>query len=161
MVRRILPLVVDNTYRGHIIGLWLLIPILIAKTGIALGAIFNGREAAQSADGIPLDTYGSAGAQAVVALFAVWGISQLVFSVLGGLVLVRYRALIPLLYGLLVVEHIARKWMLMVKPIERTGTTSGFTINLVLLGLMLLGLGLSLWNREGGAGEVMTLPSRR
>ncbi len=144
MLERILPAQIDNTYRGHRLALWLLIPVVVMKTGIALGTIFNGRNAAQSADGIPLDTFGPTAVQAVVALFAIWGLSQLVFSVLGILALVRYRALIPLMFTLLLLEHLARKLILLVKPIVRTGTPPGTYINLALLAVMIIGLILSL-----------------
>jgi hypothetical protein len=39
-----------------------------------------GYSAAKSADGIPLDTFTPAGAQAVVSLFAVWGLAQVVIG---------------------------------------------------------------------------------
>jgi hypothetical protein len=83
----------------------------------------------------------------VVALFAIWGLSQLVFSVLDVLALTRYRAMIPSLFVLLLVEHLARKWILFVKPIARTGTPPGPYINLALVVLMIVGLALSLWRR--------------
>ena len=106
------------------------------KTAIALGAIFNGRGAAGSADGIPLDTFGAAGADAVLSLFAIWGLSQLVFSVIGVLTLVRYRALVPFMFALLLLEHLARRWIQLVRPIVRTGLSPGMYINLALLALM-------------------------
>ena len=65
----------------------------------------------------------------------------------GILALVRYRALIPFLFVLLLLEHLARKWILLVQPIVRTGTPPGAYINLVLLALMMVGLALSLWRR--------------
>jgi hypothetical protein len=148
MLNHILPQSIDNTYRGHPIAFWLFILVVVVKTGIALGTIFNGRNAAQSADGIPLDSFGADGAQAVVALFAIWGLSQLVFSVLGVLTLTRYRAMIPFMFGLLLLEHLVRKWILLVKPIARTGTPPGFYINLGLLVVMIAGLALSLWSRS-------------
>jgi hypothetical protein len=77
MWRRLLPQRIDNDYRGRRLALWILLVLLFLRTGIALGTIFNGRAAAQTADGIPLDTFGAAGAQAVLALFAMWGIAQL------------------------------------------------------------------------------------
>lgn len=147
MLDQILPRPIDNTYRGHPLAVWLLVPVVLMKTGIALSTIFNGRAAAQSADGIPLDSFGAGGAQAVVALFAIWGLAQLVFSVLGVLALTRYRAMIPSLFVLLLVEHLVRKWILLVKPIARTGTPPGPYINLALVALMIVGLGLSLWRR--------------
>jgi hypothetical protein len=147
MLTPILPQRLDNTYRGHPLALWLLVPVVIMKTGIALGTLFNGRVAAQSADGIPLDRFGAEGAQAVLALFAIWGLAQLVFSVLGVLALTRYRAMIPFLFVLLLVEHLLRKWILLVKPIARSGTPPGPYINLALVATMVVGLALSLWRR--------------
>lgn len=144
---QILPRCIDNTYRGHPAAFWLFLAILVMKTAIALGTIFNGRNAAQSADGIPLDSFGADGARAVVALFAIWGLAQLVFSVFGVLALTRYRAMIPFLFALFLVEHLARRLILMVKPIARTGTPPGLAINLALLGLMVVGLVLSLRKR--------------
>ena len=120
---------------------------MLVKTGIALGTIFNGRTAAQTADGIPIDSFGAGGAETVLALFAIWGLSQLVFSLLGVLSLTRYRALIPFMFVLLLCEHLARKWILMVKPIARTGTPPGSYINLALVALMVVGLALSLRSR--------------
>ena len=147
ILHQILPPQLDNTYRGRRLALWLFLPVLLMKTGIALGTIFNGRNAAQSADGIPLDRFGPGGAEAVVALFAIWGLAQLLFSVFGVLALVRYRAMIPLMFVLLLAEHLARKGILLVKPIATTGTHPGSYINLALLAVMFLGLALSLWRR--------------
>lgn len=147
MFNQILPRSIDNTYRGHVLALWFFVPILILKTGIALGSLFNGRAAAQSADGIPLDSFGIRGAETVVTLFAIWGLSQLMFSVLGVLALVRYRAMIPFLFLLFLVEHVARRWILLAQPVARTGTPPGLYINLVLLALLIVGLALSLRSR--------------
>jgi hypothetical protein len=146
-INQILPRRIDNAYRGHPLAVWLLIPVVVVKTSIALGTIFNGRRAAQSADGIPLDSFGASGAEAVVALFAIWGLSQLVFSVLGVLALTRYRAMIPFMFVLLLLEHLARRWILIVKPIARTETPPGMYINLGLLVMMIVGLVLSLRRR--------------
>src|ERR1039458_7067137 len=118
-LNRIFPQRIDNTYRGHPLAVWFFIPVVVLKTGIALATIFNGRGAAQSADGIPLDSFGASGAEAVVALFAIWGLAQLVFSVVGVLAVTCYRAMIPFLFVLFLLEHLARRWVLLVKPIAR------------------------------------------
>jgi hypothetical protein len=39
-MNQILPQRIDNTYRG-LLALWLFIPVVVVKTGIALGTIFN------------------------------------------------------------------------------------------------------------------------
>jgi hypothetical protein len=69
-MNQILPQRIDNTCRGHPLAVWLFVPVVVLKTGIALGTVFNGRGAAQSADGIPLDSFGASGAEAVLTLFA-------------------------------------------------------------------------------------------
>jgi hypothetical protein len=66
------------------------------------------------------------------------------------LALVRYRAMIPLMYVLLLVEYLAKKWILLVKPIVRTGTSPSAYVNLVLIALLIAGLVLSLRTRSSG-----------
>lgn len=143
VLEQMLPARLDNAFRGHPTALWLFVVILVVKTGIAMGTIFNGRQAAQTADGIPLEAYGAAGAAAVVALFAIWGLAQLAFTAVGILALARYRAMVPLMFALFLVEHLARRLVLLWKPIERTGTPPGLYINLGLALVMITGLVLS------------------
>jgi hypothetical protein len=147
VLSQILPHRLDNTYRGHRVALWLFGVVVLLKTGIALGTIFNGRTAAGTADGVPLDQFGAAGAQAVIALFAIWGLAQLVMSVFGVLALTRYRAMVPFMFVLLLLEHLTRRFILLLKPIATTGPHPGSYINLAILGLMVVGLVLSLWRR--------------
>lgn len=144
MLTLVFPQRIDNTYRGHPLALWLFALVLLSKTSIALATIFNGRTAAQSADGIPIDSFGPGGAEAVVALFAMWGLGHLMLNVLGIVALIRYRAMIPLVFVLLLTEHLARRWVLAVTPIGRTGTPAGQYIQLAQIGLMVVGLALSL-----------------
>jgi hypothetical protein len=65
-LNQILPQRIDNTYRGHRPAVWFFIAVVVLKTGIALGTIFDGRTAARSADGISLDSFGASGSEAVV-----------------------------------------------------------------------------------------------
>ena len=150
---QLLPQRIDNVYRGHPLAPWILMPIVAMKTAIALGTILNGRTVAQTADGVPLDTFGAEGAQAVVALFGLWGLSQLLFGMLGVMALTRYRAMIPALFLLLLLEHLGRRLILMVHPIAKTGTPFNFYINLVFLVLMIIGLILSLQRRAEPASH--------
>lgn len=147
MLNRILPRQFDNDYRGHRLALWLFGAVILVKLGISLATIFNGHEAASSADGIPLDTFTPAGAQVVVSLFAIWGLAQLVICLFCILALARYRAMIPLLFALLLLEYLGKKVILYFLPIVKTGAPPGSVINLVLLGVMIIGLALSLWAR--------------
>lgn len=153
----ILPRQVDNTYRGHKLALWLFGALVFMKTSIGLGTIFNGREAAISADGIPLDSFGAAGAQAFVSVFAAWGLAQATIGLLSVVVLVRYRALVPFMFALLLLEHLCRKAIFAVMPIERSADAPGYLINLALVGVMVVGLVLSL--RKSGDRSATMPPS--
>ena len=148
MLHHLLPGRIDNTYQGHWLALWLFGGLVFMKGAIGLGTIFNGRSAAVSADGIPLDTFGPAGAQAFLAVFAAWGLAQLTINLLGVLALVRYRAMVPLMFTVLLLEHLSRKLILWFLPIARSDSPPGFYINLALVAVMLVGLTLSLWNRN-------------
>jgi hypothetical protein len=145
---QLLPQRVDNTYRGHKLALWLFALLVLMKVAISLNSIFNGYLVASSADGIPLDTFTPAGAGAVVSLFALWGLSHFMICLLGILVLVRYRAMIPFMFAFLLLEHLSRKLILQFLPIVKTGTPPGFFVNLVLLAVMIVGLALSLRSQD-------------
>ncbi len=141
---RLLPQRVDNTYRGYKLALWLFGTVVLMKLAMSLNSIFNGYVVASSADGIPLHTFPSAAAQTVVALFAIWGLANLMMCLLCILVLVRYRSAVPLMLALLLLEHLSRRLILQFLPMVRTGTPPGFFINVILLALMIVGLALSL-----------------
>ena len=151
MLEQLLPPRVDNSYRGHKLALWLFGLVVLAKLGIGFGSLFNGREAASKADGIPLDTFPPAAAQAVVSLFALLGWLHLMLCAICIVVLVRYRAMVPLMLTLLIVEYIGRKVILIFIPIE-SSAAPGTIVNLVILAVMLVALVLSLWSRQ----EVIT-----
>ena len=148
MISQLLPPRADNAYRGHKLALVLFGLLLLLKAGISLGSIFNGHTAASSADGIPIDTYTPAGARTVVSLFALLGLSNLVICLVGTVVLVRYRSLIPFMFALFLLQQLSRRLILELLPIVRTGTPPGSTINLAILTVMIVGLALSLWRRD-------------
>lgn len=112
------------------------------KAGISLGTIFNGHQAATSADGIPLDTYTPAGARTVLSLFALVGMSNFTICVIGMVILVRYRNLILLMFVLFLLQQLGRYLILQFLPIARTGTPPGSAINLAILTMMIVGFAL-------------------
>jgi hypothetical protein len=149
MLDQILPRTADNNFRGRKGALWILALIVFMKTAMSLNSILNGRYVASSADGIPLETFTSAGADAVVTLFAIWGLAHLTICALCVIVLIRYRAMVPLMLALLLLEHVARRVVVWVMPIARTGTPPGLAVNMILLVLIAAGLVLSLRSRGG------------
>ncbi|HEX5707671.1 MAG TPA: hypothetical protein VFX96_10275 [Pyrinomonadaceae bacterium] len=155
MLKRLLPSHIDNTYQGHKAALWLFALLVLMKSVISLNSIFDGYDVATSADGIPLDTFTPAGAQAVVSAFAAWGLAQLVICLLCLLVLVRYRSVLPFMFALLLLEHLCRRLLFWFMPIVRTGAPPGFYVNLILTALMVVGVALSLWRRGGGRARAV------
>jgi hypothetical protein len=145
MLNRILPQRFDNNYHGHKLALWLFIPIVFLKIGISLSSIFDTYNVVRSADGIPIDTFTSGGAEAVISVTTLLGLSQFLLASLGVLALIRYRTMIPFMYVLFSVEYLAKKWILLVKPIVRTGVSTSTYVNLLLIALLIAGLFLSLW----------------
>jgi hypothetical protein len=150
MLHKLLPRTIDNTYGGRKLALWLLAAVVFLKGAMGLNSIFNGYVVATTADGIPLQTFTAAGASAVVSFLALWGLSLLIFSLLGVLALVRYRAMVPLIFVVLLLEQLGRKLILMFLPLAPVGSSPAFSVNIALIGLMVIGLALSLWesNRE-------------
>ena len=144
MFDQLLPQRVDNTHRGYKLALWLFALLLLLKIVMSLSSIFNAYSVASSADGIPLDTYTSACARTIVSLFALLGLSRFTICLLCILVLIRYRSMVPLMFALLLLEHLSRTLILQFLPIVRIGTPPGPYVNLVLLALMIVGLALSL-----------------
>ena len=155
MFGRLLPRTIDNTFPGQWLGLWLFPLLLLAHAAISLAGIFSPDGGAQSADGIPLNTFSAEAAGAVIGVIAYIGLARLLFDVIGVLALIRYRGMIPLLYGLMTVEFLAHKGIGFLKPIIRVaGTSNGSIFTLVLFALTLLGLVLSLIDgRRARAGD--------
>jgi hypothetical protein len=149
MLHQLLPRHADNRFEGPRIALVLFGLLLFFRTGIALSSIFNGHTAASIADGIPLDTYTPAGARTVVALFALLGLANVVIGVIGVVVLARYRSLVPLMFALFLAQQAGRFVILQALPITRIGAPPGTTVNVVILGALIVGFALSLRGPRG------------
>ena len=147
MFDKLLPQPIDNTYRGYKVALWLFGVIVSVTITQGVFVIFNGYSTIVNADGIPLDTYPTAAAQTIVALWAHRGLSRLIISLLCILVLVRYRAAIPFMFALLAVYYLAGELIFRFLPVIRTGTPPGPIVNLIMFALMIIGLALSLRSR--------------
>jgi hypothetical protein len=148
ILERLLPQRIDNTYQGSKIALWILGLMVAVRTMQSVMILVNGASIAQSADGIPLDTYPAAAAQTIVALFAMSAVNRLVISLICVVVLVRYRRAVPLMFVLLLVTYSAGQLVGSVFPLVRVGRPPAVVMNLTLLGLTILGLVLSLWKRR-------------
>ena len=143
MLKRILPERVDNRYRGHPVALWLFVLVTLQKLGLSLAHLFKDDGGAQSVSTIPLDSYPAGAAQNIIALFARMGLEQLLLAALFVVVLVRYRALIPLMYAVVVVHYIASRGVGLMKPLALAGPSGARTPALVIAVISVIGLVLS------------------
>lgn len=146
-MNRILPATVDNRYRGHRVGLWLFVPIALIKLSQSLTHLLKHDGGAQSISTIPLDTYPPSAAQNIIGLFARMGLEQILLATVFLIVLLRYRALIPLMYLLIVAHFIGGKVVAQLKPLALAGTSGVSTPFLVIAILSVVGLVLSLTGR--------------
>src|SRR5262245_15191580 len=150
MLLRLFPRVIDNRYYGAKAALWMLAAISLSKAimGVncaGLNPWLSSRWVIENADGIPLANFPDEAVRVIVFLFSAWGLALLVLSLIAVLALVRYRAMVPLVYLLLGLEQIGRKSIsLVIRPIDDTGLTPGFFLNWGFSALLLIGLALAL-----------------
>ena len=149
MLDKLLPQPIDNKYSGSKIALWLLGLIVFVHTLQSVLVLANGYSIAQSADGIPLETYPVAAAQTILAIFMTASLRRLIISLICAVVLFRYRSAVPLMFVVLGVNYLAGQVILQFVPIARVGTPPGVIVNLIMFGLTIAGLALSLWRRGG------------
>ncbi|QNP41686.1 hypothetical protein [Lysobacter solisilvae (ex Woo and Kim 2020)] len=147
MLKRILPAHVDNRFRGHVLALWLFAPLTLMKLALGLVHILRADGGAQSVSTMPLDTYPAGAAQNIIALMARMGLEQVLLGALFLLVLLRYRALVPLMY-LVAVAHFALQYSVAaMKPLALAGTSGASTMHLIIGVASGIGLLLSLSGR--------------
>lgn len=145
LLRRLLPPQIDNRLDGRPAALWLLGLFVALKLLMSVNSILNTESVAVGADGFPLDSFGPAAARAVLMLFALMSLGQLALGMVALTALVRYRAMVPLVYLMLVAEHLARRFIVSSYAVPRTGSTPiGWYVNMGLLALLSVGLVLSL-----------------
>ncbi|MEO8812131.1 MAG: hypothetical protein ABI376_04370 [Caulobacteraceae bacterium] len=133
MSSRLFPRQFDNaSYRGHWLAIWLLVIIVILRFTMGFNSIVFTHSIGTSADALPISGYSTAGTQAVLSLFAQLGLSLVLFSLLGGVALIRYRAMIPLIYLFLLADEFGRKVLVLVRPIARSAAGSHIASVIVL-----------------------------
>ena len=147
MFSKLLPQPIDNKYSGSKIALWLLGLIVFVHTLQSVMVLVNGYSIAQSADGIPLETYPAAAAQTILAIFMTASLRRMIISLICAVVLFRYRSAVPLMFVVLAVSYLGGQVIFQFVPLVRVGTPPGVIMNFILFGLTVIGLALSLWRR--------------
>ncbi len=138
------PAAITNEFPGQKIALYVFYLLTVMTLGRSIVHIAVPDGGAQSIATIPLDTYTAGGTKAVIAIFAVWGLSQLLIGILYLISAIRYRSLIPALYLLTFVEYVGRFAISQFKSIETVDTAPGAVGNIPLAILAVVMLLLSI-----------------
>lgn len=142
---RLFPRLVGNRFEGHRAALWLLGLFIALKLVMSVNSIFNTASVAQGADGIPLDSFGPAAAREVLTLFALMALGQLMLALVALSVLVRWRALVPFIYLVLLAEQLARRFIAQAHAVAGPpGNPALWYVAAAFLTVLTLGLALSL-----------------
>lgn len=144
---KMFPKQLNNDYRGSLIAKWVFVLLTAVTLVRSLIHMFSPDGGAQSIATIPLDSFTSDGASAVILIFSLWGLSQFLIGIIYTVVLWRYQALIPFMYLLIIVEYTMRIVLGVLKPIETVGTAPGAVGNFIIVPFAVIMLFLSLRDR--------------
>jgi hypothetical protein len=156
MLTRLFPRQIDNDYRGWRLAIWLLVPLALVKLlqGANVAGLFGpgkSRQVLEGVDKVPLDAFPAEAASHLVFLFAAWGLGVFVLGLLAIVVLLRYRAMIPLMYLLLLIEQLGRKTLSTIhldRPFVSLAPSPANLINWAFLLVIVAGFLLSLSPRR-------------
>lgn len=143
MLERIFPKAFDNAYRGHWLGIALFAPIVFVKAAQAVVSMVTPESVMAGADGIPLDRFNPIAADTAVEMFALLGMYVLVLPLVSAVALLRYRAMIPFLFVMLLAVQLGARTLNYLHPIVRVaaggGHPIGFYVNLGILAVTVVG----------------------
>ena len=156
MLTRLFPKQIDNDYRGHVLALWLLVPLALMKflQGANVAGLLgtgNSRQILETVDNVPVGAFPAEAASYLVFLFAAWGVGVFILGLLGVVVLLRYRTMIPLMYLLLLIEQVGRQALATIhldRPFMSLAASPANLINWGFLVAMAIGLLVSLSGRR-------------
>ena len=149
VIGRIFPRRIDNKFEGHWLAIGLLVLYAAIKFGQGTVSILDTASTAVRADGISLTGFGAMGAQTVISMFALLGVNVLVLPLQAVLVLIRYRAMIPLMYLMMAGLYLAGRALSVLHPFPHIdgAVPTGSYVNLSLFAILLAGFSLSLVGR--------------
>ena len=139
----IFPAKADNTIRGTKLPLYFFILVAVISTVRSCIHIFSHDGGAGSIAGMNLDV---SGANEIIFAFALWGAEQLIYALIQWMVILRYRSLLPLMWGVQLLETLGRLLVGNIKPVTFAHTPPGAYQNYIYLVLSAAMLSLSLWS---------------
>lgn len=131
----------EQGYRGTRASFWILIAMTVLSTVRSLIHILAPDGGANSIAGIVVE--GTAGDN-LVHLFAQWGLEQLLLAVVAGVVIARYRFLVPAVIALQLADWLLRSIVGELKPLIVDDIPPGGIGNLIFPPLLAVALWFSL-----------------
>lgn len=139
----LLPGRADNSIRGSKLPFYLLIVVAAIGTARSAVHILASDGGAGTIAGMDL---ARGGADEIVFAFALWGSAQLILALLQWVVILRYRSLVPLMWGMQLAEILGRMLVARIKPVTFAHTPPGAYGNWLYLCLSIAMLALALWS---------------
>lgn len=124
-------------YRGSRASIWFLIGLSVLTTARSVIHVFAPDGGAGSIAGIDISV---AGGGDIVAVFGQWGWTQLLLALIGWVVIVRYRFLVPAVLALQLLDRGGRALVGMLKPFVVDDPHPGAYGNLVFVPLVAIAL---------------------
>ena len=156
MPNLLFPKQIDNNFRGYRTSIAIFAFVILIKGIQGTMSMLDTYNIATGADGIALDQMNPAGAHEVLNLFTLLGMYVVVLPLQSLVVLLRWRALIPFMYLMLIGVQLGARAINTLYATARVipadapsfaGHPVGFWVNLTLLTLTAVGFILSLTPR--------------
>jgi hypothetical protein len=145
--------VAGGAWHGPAVAAWFLLATGLVGVGRSCAHLFLADSGAGSVAGVDLAAATPLGASGIVFFLAQWGGAQLIEAVLQLVVALRYRALVPLMYLMLLIEVGLRMLVGHIKPLAFTHVPPGQVGNFVFLAVAVLMLTACLRRPHGAAGR--------
>jgi hypothetical protein len=147
MFGRLFPKTLDNAYRGHwlaLVILGLLLFLRLMQTGLGL---VDPVSVIRGPDGILFDTFNAPAQAAFAYVFRLLCFLNVLVCLIGLLALLRYRAMVPLVFLILLALLAGQKAIALLYPIPRAPEAFGGMIILIMAVVTLFGFVVSLLDR--------------
>ena len=129
------PKQIDNSFGGFKITLYFFYVLIAMTIARSLIHMFFPDGGAWSIASIDISVEGGSN---IIGMFAQWGLSQLLFGILYLIVSIKYKSLVPLMYGFIFVEYTMRLVMGLLKPLETAQVAPGAIGNFIIIPLSIV-----------------------
>lgn len=148
ILNKIFPKTIDNSFNGNKIAVYVFYILTAVTLWRSQHHMFAFDGGAQSIASVPLDQFTTDGANAVISIFAFWGLSQILLGLVYLVVSIRYKALIPFFYLLMLAEYVGRILVEVYKPLPTLETAPGQIGNYIFIVVSIAMLLLSLKDKK-------------